>query len=50
MSRYSDAVAAYREKEREADKLRALLTSTQDKAMRRVSALLWAFDALIGVH
>lgn len=34
--RYADVVRAYREKEREVEKIRSVLTKTQDQAMRKV--------------
>ncbi|XP_047736681.1 golgin subfamily A member 4 isoform X2 [Hyalella azteca] len=37
--RYADVVRAYREKEREAEKLRDVLAKTQDQTMRRISDL-----------
>lgn len=39
--RYSDLARAYKEKEKESDKLRDILTKTQDKALRKVS---WKMD------
>ncbi|CAL4086312.1 unnamed protein product, partial [Meganyctiphanes norvegica] len=37
--RYSDLARAYKEKEKESEKLRDVLTKTQDKALRKVSDL-----------
>ncbi|KAK8753460.1 hypothetical protein OTU49_004569, partial [Cherax quadricarinatus] len=37
--RYSDLARAYKEKEKESEKLRDVLTKTQDKALRKVSEL-----------
>ncbi|XP_042206402.1 golgin subfamily A member 4-like [Homarus americanus] len=37
--RYADLARAYKDKERESDKLRDVLTKTQDKALRKVSEL-----------
>merc|ERR1711962_506699 len=37
--RYSDLARAYKEKERESEKLRDVLTKTQDKALRKIQLL-----------